>query len=212
MHRAHCIVISLVTGLLSKVAHILQMFLSRRYMHFHFVKSSFTPGLLLKVPKLMKRGSNDLSKKRSRGRKISPRAYDLWKQKNKRHAKPTLSPYKRKNIFALVAKNSFKQEVFFSYMQYVLNVCGHRWKMLFISTSMGFMHWIRFCCSVGNIKKVSANLVKSQRWCVKKANKSTILWQWRPSYYTKNMKCIIIQNILTSNLQQAVFHRNIFTK
>ena len=130
----------------------------------------------------MKRGSNDLSKKRSRGRKISPRAYDLWKQKNKRHANTdTKSVQEKKYICVSCKKIASNRRFSFlicnMYSMYV--VIGER--------CCSFLHQWASCIGldsvVGNIKKVSANLVKSQRWCVKKANKSTILWQWRPSYY-----------------------------
>ena len=132
-------------------------------------------------------------------------------KKNKRHANTdTKSVQEKKYICVSCKKIASNRRFSFlicnMYSMYV--VIGER--------CCSFLHQWASCIGldsvVGNIKKVSANLVKSQRWCVKKANKSTILWQWRPSYYTKNMKCIIIQNILTSNLQQAVFHRNIFTK
>ena len=79
-----------------------------------------------------------------------------------------------------------------------------------------FLHQWASCIGldsvVGNIKKVSANLVKSQRWCVKKKRINLQFCDNEGPLIIKNMKCIIIQNILTSNLQQAVFHRNIFTK
>jgi len=82
--------------------------------------------------------------------------------------------------------------------------------MLFISTSMGFMHWIRFCCW-----KYQKGICKFSQIAAVVCEKKRINLQFCDNegpLIIKNMKCIIIQNILTSNLQQAVFHRNIFTK